>query len=68
MCRILGVSPSGYYAWNQRLPSRRRIEDEKLTLMIKEWHARSREPTARPGFSRISENRGVVSGASESLV
>jgi putative transposase len=48
MCRILGVSPSGYYAWCQRPPSRRRIEDEKLTLMIKEWHARSRGTYGSP--------------------
>jgi putative transposase len=48
MCRILGVSPSGYYAWSQRPPSRRRIEDEKLTLMIKEWHARSRGTYGAP--------------------
>jgi len=48
MCRILGVSPSGYYAWCQRSPSRRRIEDEKLTLMIKEWHARSRGTYGSP--------------------
>jgi putative transposase len=48
MCRILGVSPSGYYAWSHRPPSRRRIEDEKLTLMIKEWHARSRGTYGSP--------------------
>jgi putative transposase len=48
MCRILGVSPSGYYAWRFRAPSRRRIEDEKLTLMIKEWHVRSRGTYGSP--------------------
>jgi putative transposase len=48
MCRILGVSPSGYYAWDHRPPSRRRIEDEKLTLAIKEWHAQSRGTYGAP--------------------
>jgi putative transposase len=48
MCRILGVSPSGYYAWRNRPPSRRRIEDEKLTVAIKEWHARSRGTYGSP--------------------
>ena len=48
MCRILGVSPSGYFAWRHRPPSRRRIEDEKLTLAIKKWHARSRGTYGAP--------------------
>ena len=48
MCRILGVSPSGYYAWHHRPPSRRRIEDEKLTLAIKDWHANSRGTYGSP--------------------
>jgi len=48
MSRILGVSPSGYYAWDHRPPSRRRIEDEKLTLAIKEWHANSRGTYGSP--------------------
>jgi len=48
MCRLLGVSPSGYYAWCHRPPSRRQIEDEKLTLEIKEWHARSRGTYGSP--------------------
>ena len=48
LCRMLGVSPGGYYAWRHRPPSRRRIEDEKLTLAIKEWHARSRGTYGAP--------------------
>jgi hypothetical protein len=30
MCRLLGVSPSGYYAWTNREPSRRRRMDTAL--------------------------------------
>ena len=30
LCRVLKVSPSGYYAWRNRKPSRRDLEDEQL--------------------------------------
>ena len=35
MCRLLGVSTSGYYAWRQRVPSRRHKEDEMLKEHIR---------------------------------
>ena len=47
-CRLLGVSPSGYYAWARRGPSSRRCEDEALTGHIKGIHARSRGPYGVP--------------------
>ena len=34
MCRLLGVSPSGYYAWRQRQPSRRAQTDAALVAEI----------------------------------
>jgi len=30
LCRVLGVSPSGYYAWRNRAPSRRKVADTEL--------------------------------------
>ena len=41
MCRVFRVSPSGFYAWNSREPSARRIEDARLTARIRAIHARS---------------------------
>ena len=35
MCRVLGVSPSGFYAWRERPPSRRRVDDIRLTREIR---------------------------------
>ena len=35
MCRLLGVSPSGYYAWVDRQPSARSLADAALTVRIK---------------------------------
>ena len=41
MCRILGVSPSGYYAWLGRSPSTRAREDTVLLEKIEAIHKRS---------------------------
>lgn len=41
MCRVLGVSPSGYYAWRQRPPSRREQVDCQLQGRIEQFHRRS---------------------------
>ena len=41
VCRVLGVSVSGYYAWRKRPPSRRAVNDSELAARIKEIHATS---------------------------
>jgi putative transposase len=38
MCRVLGVSKSGYYVWRVRKPSTRKVEDERLKVAIKAAH------------------------------
>lgn len=43
MCRALGVSRSGYYAWRARPPSARACANARLLTRIREIHARSRE-------------------------
>jgi hypothetical protein len=42
MCRVLGVSRSGFHAWQARKPSARALEDERLTVRIPEIHERFR--------------------------
>ena len=42
MCRVLGVSPSGYYAWRSRGPSARARRDEGLREAIRAIHEDSR--------------------------
>jgi len=67
MCRTLGVSPSGCYAWTIRPPSKRATEDAAMTVRIRAFHARSRgnygspwihqdlfEEEARVGRKRIA--------------
>jgi putative transposase len=48
MARVLGVSPSGYYAWCTRPASRRATADAKLTATIRAIHTRSRETYGMP--------------------
>ena len=42
MCHVLGVSASGYYAWQQRAPSPRARADAVLLERIRAIHAKSR--------------------------
>jgi putative transposase len=42
MCQVLGVSPSGYYAWAQRPPSARSLADAALKERIRQIHEISR--------------------------
>lgn len=48
MCRTLGVSPSGYYAWLSREPSKRASADAVLCETIRTIHARSRQSYGVP--------------------
>lgn len=41
MCRLLGVSPAGYYAWRDRPPSARSRSDAALLQRIRTIHASS---------------------------
>jgi putative transposase len=42
MCRMLGVSRSGLYAWCSRSESERSLEDRRLSTLIHEIHQESR--------------------------
>jgi putative transposase len=48
MCRVLGVSASGYYAWRGRAPSARADCDARLLKRIREIHAASRGTYGAP--------------------
>ena len=42
LCKVLEVSRSGFYAWEQRVPSAHSLEDAKLRVHIAAIHERSR--------------------------
>ena len=48
MSRVLEVSPSGFYAWRKRPPSKREQEDEMLTQEIKKIHQKSKGTYGAP--------------------
>jgi putative transposase len=48
MCRALAVSPAGFYAAQQRRPSRRARHDQRLRLAIRTAHAESRRHYGAP--------------------
>jgi putative transposase len=48
MCRVLGVSRSGFHAWQSRPPSARSLEDERLTERIRQIHKDNRQVYGSP--------------------
>src|SRR4051812_37044673 len=48
MCRVLGVSRSGFHAWVMREPSARQRDDERLLERICETHATHRRVYGSP--------------------
>jgi putative transposase len=54
MCRVLGVSPGGYYAWCKRPISTRTLSDEALTRRIRAIHE-SKESDGTYGAPRIHD-------------
>jgi putative transposase len=48
MCRVLGISSSGYYAWAKRAPSRRSQDNTALTKKVRTIHAVSRGTYGAP--------------------
>lgn len=62
MARVLGVSPSGYYAWRQRPPSARAQADAELTARVQEIHAGSRGTYGAPRIHAELVEAGVAVG------
>jgi putative transposase len=62
LCRMLGVSKSGYYAWRSRPPSERRRRDALLIEKIRQIHSRSRETYGYPRVHAQLRSLGVKCG------
>lgn len=62
MCRVLGVSRSGYYAWGQRPLSAREMANQKLSQQIKDIHQQSRQTYGSPRIQAELADNGVKCG------
>jgi putative transposase len=74
MCRVLGISSSGYYAWSKRSPSRRAQTNAALSKTVRTIHAVSRGtygapraelaangiPASKNRVARLMRNASVV--------
>ncbi len=59
-CRVLEVSPSGFYAWSKRLPSPHRQADTLLGDRIEAIHRRSRSTYGRPSIHAELREEGIA--------
>lgn len=59
LCRVLDVSPSGYYAWLHRAPSPRRQRDIVIGDRIEVLHRKSRGNYGRPRLQADLRDEGI---------
>ena len=62
MCRVLGVSTSGYYAWRRRGPPWHAQENRELLERIREIHTYSRETYGAPRIHAKLRAQGIWVG------
>lgn len=62
MCRVLGVSSSGFHAWRDRRPPRRTVDDAVLTERIRLIHDESDRIYGSPNIHAELRDRGVRVG------
>jgi len=59
MCRVLGISRSGYYEWLNRKPSKRSIENQTLKEAIRSVYEQSKRRLGSPKITAELRDRGV---------
>jgi len=59
MCRVLGVSRSGYFAWRARGPSGQAQRREELVGEIRAAHSASRKTYGSPRVYQVLRSQGV---------
>lgn len=62
MCRVLGVSRSGYYAWCQRPVSPRKMADDLLLAQIQQSYQQSRQTYGSPRIHAELVEQGLRCG------
>jgi putative transposase len=62
LCKVLAVSESGYHAWRMRPPSKRTIENGRITAHIKASFKKSRETYGSPRLTDELRDNDVKVG------
>ena len=62
MCKVLGVSRSGYYTWRKRKPGKRWNENELLLERIQEIHQKNRRVYGSPRITEELREQGTRCG------
>lgn len=62
LCKVLGVSPSGYFAWKDRPASHRQHEDMVLLAHVRSAFALSNATYGSPRMTRELRDSGLVVG------
>jgi putative transposase len=60
LCRVLGVSRSGFYAWEERPASERSMDDDKLAIQIAAIHKASGGTYGSPRVHAELQAKGVA--------
>jgi putative transposase len=62
LCKVLGVSQSGYFAWKDRPASRRQREDMTLLAHVRSAFAQSSGTYGSPRMTRDLQDDGFAVG------
>lgn len=62
MCRLFGVSASGYYTWRSRPPSQRVLEDKAILEKIQRAYKKSHSTYGSPRIHHALKREGEAVG------
>lgn len=63
LCGVLGVTRAGFYAWKRRGPSKRTLEDERLSRLIARVHSESLQTYGVPRIhAELADDYGIRVG------
>jgi putative transposase len=60
MCSVFGISRSAYYAWRDRKPSKRALENNVLKTLIRDLHTQAKSRLGSPKFTMELRDRGLL--------